>query len=97
MRAEYNGHEGFVNYRTIDSWILSAPETRRILLDVKPNFEIHSMYLFRDVTIDYWCSGDHKDGAPVEIKIEGRDRSNYKGVCDKFEEVFPRLRKILRQ
>ncbi|MBT3297872.1 hypothetical protein HN385_03035 [archaeon] len=96
MRAKYLGHDGILNHKTIDSWILSAPDTRRILFNVRSNFEIHSMYLFKDVTIDYWCSGDHKDGAPIELKINGGIKSNYDSVCDKFEEVFPRLKRTYR-
>ena len=88
----YYGHDGIADAARFNDWVMSAPKVKRLCYEVSPNLEVHLLYRFKDVTIDYWGSGDDKDGAPVEIRVEGDTSELVKEICATIEKNFPGLR-----
>lgn len=87
----YEGHDGFCDVTAFDRWVISARGTELIFEDVRYNLDTIRIYRFSDAIIKYEGSGDHKDGAPVEINVECRTGKTLDQICSSLVKRFPRL------
>ena len=88
---EYIGHDGIADAGTFHKWMMSAEGVKQIYHRIETNLVRLMIYRFKDTSIIYLGSGDHKDGAPVIIRIEGDTQENLEEICAAFERNFPRL------
>lgn len=91
MERLYEGHDGIVDAGRFHTWIMSARGVKLTYNRVDPNLDRTSIYRFKDATIEYWESGDHKDGAPVSVKVKGDTKQTVEEICGSIENNFSGL------
>lgn len=91
MERTYIATDNIVNNYIFDTWIMSAEGVKRIHNHRSSNLDIASLYRFRDATISYSESGNHRDGSQVLIKIEGDNKRIFSQICSSLERNFPRI------
>jgi hypothetical protein len=92
MERIYHGNDGIVNANAFDDWVMSAKGVKRLYYNTIHTLETFAMYRFKDCTLNFWESGSWRDGAPIEIKVEGDTKKTVKDICSHIERVFPSLK-----
>ena len=57
-------------------------------MNVNSNLDTLQIYSFQDAIIKYEESGSWRDGAPVDVIIEGPTVKTIEQICGKLEERF---------